>query len=49
MTEPLAHWQPPHFSLAFMPGFAPAFTQNSFLLGNRSAVSAQYFTSAGRR
>src|SRR5439155_25097088 len=49
MTEPLAHWQPTHLTLALVTGFTPAFTQNSFLLRNRRAVSAQYFTSAGRR
>jgi len=49
MTEPLTHWQPAHLALALVTGFAPAFTQHSFLLRNRRAVSAQYFTSAGRR
>jgi hypothetical protein len=49
MTEALAHWQPTHLALALMAGLAPAFTQCGFLLGNRRAMSAQYFTSAGRR
>jgi hypothetical protein len=44
MTDSFAHWQPAHLALTFVAGFAPAFTQNAFLPGNRSAVSAQQFT-----
>ena len=47
MIDPFAHWQTAHFPLTLVAGFASAFPQCGFLLGNCSAVSAQQFT-AGR-
>ena len=46
MPNPLAHRQASHFPLALMPGLSAAFTQDRFLLRNRSAMRAQHFTRA---
>src|SRR2546428_13990225 len=47
VIQPFAHRQPPHFTLALVPGLAPTLAQSGLLLGNRITVSAQYFTSRG--